>query len=313
MIGGRFGLAALLLAGVGLAASPVAADCALRLDHPGRIDVFAGETYQVFGRASLAVPIDFTVRGQRQGCAFALGFSSAGARDGLRVARDRGHRLKYRLSPDRRGTVRLADLPQARGAELLRGAITGRAGRFSGRYYIVVDEGQGVAAGAYQDTVRVTLIDLTTARRLTRVDLRLRFPVPGVLEARFVIEGSRRALGGYGHALDFGDLKTGLRRGLDIEVLANQGFSVTLASEGGGVMGRRGRMPGPVRGQRAGIPYRLHIRGQTFSLERPVRLSARRGIADGRHDFPLVFEIGSTDRVLAGAYSDIIRLTVAAD
>ncbi len=291
--------------------SPVgaAADCRLRLDHPARIDIFSGESYEVYGQESVAVPVDFSVSADRSGCAFALGFRSTGARDGQRFARTSGARLAYRLSPDRRGTVRLKDLPAAQGAELLRGVTSGRAGRARGRYYIIVDEGQGAAAGPHQDRVQVSLIDLATGRRPSGFDSVLRFDVPSVLEARFRIDGSQRALGGYGHVVDFGALVTGLRRSLDFEVRANQGFSVTLSSENGGMLRRRGRESG----RHGAIPYRLHIRGQILSLDRTVRLQGRAGLGAGRHHFPLVFEVGSTDRALAGSYGDVVRLTVAAD
>ncbi len=294
-----------ILAGVvSLTTGPARAACDGRLQHPGQVDVFAGEAYGVFAAGQQAFPVTVTVTAARPDCPFVVGFSSARDGAGLRMARHGQGSLVYRLSPDRRGTVRLRDVPGAQPAELLRGAARGRRASTVLTYFIVVDQGQTVPPGRYTDEVRVSLLDPAGRRRLETLTTRFVFDVPEALEARFDIDGSRRALGAFAPTLDFGILREGARRSFGLDIRANRAVTVMISSEGGGALHRLGAGPAST------VPYRLRVDGQVHGGPGPLRLPADRG-RTGRRRVDVQVIIGSTDRALAGPYKDTLQVTVS--
>lgn len=286
---------------------PVRAACDLQLIHPGHITVFAGEPYDVFGSGLIGIGVEFIVRGRTPGCPFAIGFSSKGDINGRREARSGGARLAYRLSPDRRGSVRLQDLPVARPDEILSGVLPSGGREVRDIYFIVLDQGQQVAPGGYLDRLRINLFEGERGALVETVISMLRFDVESVIEARFEIDGAALALGGYTHVLDLGVLKPGLKRAFGLDIRTNVPFTVQIASQERGVLRHANGDPA------AQVPYRLRVDGRSVELRSPLRLSGR---ADGwrrrGRRFPMAIEIGALDHALAGSYKDTLTVTVSA-
>ncbi len=110
------------------------------------------------------------------------------------------------------------------------------------------------------------------------------------------------------YTMDLGTLAAGVSRSVNLTVRANVAHEVTISSAMNGVM--VGPVPGSI--ETHDVPYTVTIGGSTFGLGTPVTLplsGSKTGLSGSIQS--LEVQITSADSARAGAYEDVVSLTLA--
>jgi spore coat protein U-like protein len=291
----------------------IAAESQLRLEvdniewHGGR-----RVAYDVFDAGDYAQTVYFKVRLTGAPVPFFVAFGGVGAADSHRRAAQGGESLGFEIYDSVTRWTALRDLPAATASEVLSGAFV--AGEVVKELTCVVrvPPGQVRPPGIYRCPIKITLyqgtrntfveMDATTVVFTIRVD--------PVAEMSLGEPGSPFDGKAKDHRLDFGELKKGQAKGLDLQLRSNAGYHVTMESGNGGVL----KSADPLNP--AAISYTLQINGAAVTLGRSGQtvLSRGRRLTDlngDRHELLVI--IGQIGNAPAGAYEDNLTLTVVSD
>jgi spore coat protein U-like protein len=201
--------------------------------------------------------------------------------------------------------------------EYLQGEAPEKLVNYTTRYYLSLPglNSQGpVPSGMYVDTVQVTVYGFneSSGRYLfsTAANFLVTIIVPHKIEVSLIDEGGVFDPSSTTKVMDFGHLKRGQQKGVDLRVVANTPYQVYLSSSNNGVL----KLP-----QKDQITYQLRVNNIPLPLKNsaasPVNMggSAQRSRTGGDL-YNLKVEISdSIEGKKAGTYQDVITLTAIAN
>lgn len=168
----------------------------------------------------------------------------------------------------------------------------------------------GVEAGYFTDVVTMILYEGNPSgsyRTLQAWNLVHTYNAQATAHLSLVDSGAPLNLNDTNQTLNFGVLSPGVSRGFDILTTYNTGYRLYASSLHGG---RLKHQSGPQQ-----ISYSFKINGQTLSLtnssNQPIKIAEGNGKSPSggkRHN--VLVTIGSFSQAVAGAYSDVVTLTV---
>jgi hypothetical protein len=165
-----------------------------------------------------------------------------------------------------------------------------------------------VKSGMYSDQFVVSLysgiVQGGERELISQRTLALNYFVPKMVDLSLLPSGQLFSLYSTTMSLNFGELETGAVRALDILLLYNAGYRLSLSSS------NRGGLKHESFQNR--IPYTVTVGGSRFSLSSgSTEVSSGTGVSPpGGTRVPMQVTIGSTASALAGCYSDEIMVTV---
>ncbi len=178
-------------------------------------------------------------------------------------------------------------------------------------YDIIVDANQFPPTGTYTDTIDVSLYEgtLGNAQKTDSDAFTVSVTVDPILEMAVVQDNGSFIASDPNYALDFGILKAGEEKKVDLIVRSNRVYGVQVRSDNGGVMVNQDQNDESV------VPYILYVNGSEQSLgagiDEPLASNATSTSIDGAV-YDLSVEIQDYGMATEGQYSDIITFTVLA-
>lgn len=162
--------------------------------------------------------------------------------------------------------------------------------------------GMALRAGTAAAALRLRLFpaDALLPEPLQEFDVMLMATVPAILELAAVTPAGRSQLAGSRTILDLGEITSGARHGLDIEVRGNAAVRLAVTPENGEL--RLRDRPG------RSIPYTLTLDGRPVG---PAGLTEALMLLDGEARLRLDLEIGEVERRAAGEYVDVLTISLA--
>lgn len=177
-------------------------------------------------------------------------------------------------------------------------------------FEVIVYQEQLVPPGVYSDLVTLTVYDSSDGTPTTadQAPLPISVTVPPFVSVAVVNTGGVFDPASDNILLDFGALAAGVERSLDLLVLANVGFVVTVDSTNQGTMTLTPTSDGSV------VPYTLSVDGVPQDLSsgsaQVISGTGPTSPAGDRYDF--TFEIGDPTGATSGIYEDNLTITVTA-
>ena len=193
----------------------------------------------------------------------------------------------------------LRDVPLAANNELLRGTATGAGTGTPVLFWARFPGTLNLAPGSYGTSLRVSLYEQsqTGAYRLIESrPLRFEVKVSAYVRAQLEFDGQVSEFGAP-RRIDFGELSTGARQALNINVQSNVRYTLTTTADFAGNLNAQ-TGPGNPFGIFASIPFQFLLMQETKS-------------ASGS-SFGAIIEIGDVSGAPANRYSSGIVFTVAA-
>lgn len=254
-------------------------------------------------------------------CDFAVTFSKGGTSSYERRMRSGNSQLRYQLYKESSLTNILKQDPDVTTSN---DVVTGSFDNGSNQtqtlnYYVSIPYNQATeptlkAPGAYSDSFTLRVYKFAGKLDLDGADdsanVTITTLMPRIIQLSLVPTGAAFDPNSVSQNLNFGLLTEGATRALDVRVLSNAGYSITLSSQNNSVL----------RHQSAGvtttIPYALTLNGTSKNLSSsassPVVVAAGNGqtTMSGAAN-SVAITIGSVDGKVAGSYSDNITVTTA--
>ncbi len=270
-----------------------------------------GAGYEVFRSEQYAEAFAFTIERRSGSCEFFVGLSAgqSGSFD-RRLLLSGGNVLGYQLYKTVGAARTLKDLPAASADELLSGSVAPGQDQVNLTAVFMIPFQQVVPPGTYRDTVMVRLYEGTPQLPQLRDQKQLRLSATVPATAEFCLGDVAIFEAGYRNAcIDFGPLVKGAVRELTLRARSNAGYRITMRSQNGGAL----RILDPQ--DTSTIPYMLQVNGQPVPLDGKKAATALQ--ADGLTsafgaEHRLRFTIGETAGAAAGAYQDVIEVTLYA-
>jgi spore coat protein U-like protein len=265
--------------------------------------------------------ITFTVRKSRgMPCSYLVTFSRGSASNyNSRAMTSGSSTLRYQLYGDSSLTSVLKDYPDfTTHNEVIAGSFGGGPNHSQSlTYYLQIPLNLATTprlkpSGNYVDTFVMKIFRDQThlSSPEDTQSVQLRTLIPKNIELSLVPSGSSFNSGSTMQALNFGTLIAGATRSLDMRVLTNAGYVVTVSSQNNGVLKHS------VPGVTTTIPYQLSVNGVPKNLSssqsQPVQVASGSGqtTVDGAVN-TIDVRIDDVTNKMAGNYSDIITVTAA--
>ncbi|MGK5088442.1 spore coat protein U domain-containing protein [Bdellovibrionota bacterium FG-2] len=258
----------------------------------------------------------------KKGCQYYLGFSDGGASSYLtRRLVSGANTIGYQLYGDAGlGSVLKTPPDTLVSSEVLVGEFfntpnSGVVQTFT--YYLSVPQA-GVSAptwkrsGTYTDTFRIRLYkgafspgshSSTDSHNVT-----ISMVLPKVIQLSMVPTGGAFDAGATALSMNFGTLVNGAVASFDFRVSTNAGYAVSVSSANGGVMKHQNPAVSTT------VPYQFSVSGTpvTLAAGSPVTVLTGGGqTAPSGVVAPVAVTVLAVDNRLAGAYSDVIQVSVA--
>lgn len=161
--------------------------------------------------------------------------------------------------------------------------------------------------GSYSHALPFALRDRDTgARVLDELLLRLRIEVPAHVQLNLAGSNADLSARNGGHVVDFGQLREGASRHLNLQIRANDAYQVSLRSENQGRLRRRESLDD------GGIAYQMMVGGRSTDLVSPLEWSMPRPATRDGINLPVQIRIGGVTGYLAGTYEDVVHVSVMA-
>lgn len=161
--------------------------------------------------------------------------------------------------------------------------------------------------GLYSNGLSFALRDRDSgALVLEELLVRMRIEVPTHVQLNLAGSNAGSLDRDGGHVVDFGLLRSGAQRDLNLQVRANQAYRLTLRSENGGQLRPKQNFPGD------GIGYQMTIRGRSTDLASPLEWSMPRPPTADGVNLPVQIRISEIAGRLAGTYEDVVHVSVMA-
>jgi hypothetical protein len=192
-------------------------------------------------------------------------------------------------------------------------AFSGSATSRSASYFISVPQSTAlsptiVKAGTYTDIFQVRAYDSANIDNTYNVTLTV--IVPTIARLSLVSTGGAFNQADTTESLNFGELTTGKSLSFDIRVVSNAVYDVKMSSQNNGVM----KHSNPA--VTTTIPYTVIVNGVESSLigssTTPVSVATQTqesGTSGLAH--PVTFKIGNAASKVAGAYQDVVTVTIS--
>ena len=270
----------------------------------------AGAGYNVFDRADRMQAVTFTVTKLDGVCPyFITAATELGGNAAERAMASGGQRLAFNIFTNSSRTNPLRDLPVAAANDMISGsfAVAGSATNTHVHYFWIAP-GQVVTPGAFIGIAQLKLFQGTLANNsLVQIaNVKYLANVRAVAELSVVDPGRSFDPSGGKRSVDFGFVHRGQKAELALRVRGNNGFDVTIQSQNAGTM----RPPGS--GDPSFVPYTLTLAGRALGLAgggTPAANLTAATTAEGVA-FPLEITVGDLAHADAGAYSDVLTITV---
>lgn len=181
-------------------------------------------------------------------------------------------------------------------------------GRTSAQFDVAVADAVVIAPGAYPVQLRLAVLGEDGQPLLASIPVDIAVVSPA--RAQLNIAG---AAGAYGsgssvETIDFGEAETGAVRRAYLQIRANTHSTVTFDSE------HRGRLAAKTLiGPPGYIGYEVALDGQAVPLDRVSRLPVDPPRTLEGMSLPLVFTLGPVRGAMAGAYNDLLTISVSPD
>lgn len=181
-------------------------------------------------------------------------------------------------------------------------------GRASAQFDVAVGESVVIAPGAYPVQLRLAVLGSEGQPLLASIPVDISVVSPA--RAQLNIAG---AAGAYGsgtsvETIDFGEAETGAVRRAYLQIRANTHSTVTFDSEHRGRLASKTLVGPPVY-----IGYEVALDGAAVPLDRVTRLPVDPPRTLEGMSLPLVFTLGQVRGAMAGAYNDLLTITVSPD
>jgi spore coat protein U-like protein len=243
---------------------------------------------------------------------YGVGFSAGGSGNynNRTLTGPAGRLLQYQFLDSRANGMVIKDL---NGAPDKSGLLTGTTvfNQQTKTFDLLVYQGQLVPPGQYNDMVTVTVYtyDGSAPGITDQKPMQVSVSVSPFVSLSVVNTGGSFDPGSDNLILDFGVLSAGVSRSLDVLVLANIDYTVTVDSANNGVMTL---IPA---GDGSYVPYTMAVDGTPQSLSSgTAQVLSGTGptpLSGYRHTFD--FEIGDPLDATSGTYEDNLTITVTAN
>lgn len=304
-----------LASAAGLAAwlwfAATATACALSVSDITSTDWVGGRGrgYEVYDAHRRVQLVTFRLRSHDSDCPFFLTVAPASTSgDGNGAMLGPGATLRYELYKDASGSGRLRAAGSATENEVFTGiALGGRSG-LALQFVVVLPPEQLVPPGQYSDEIEFAVYEGSLGSGVLRDRRRVRLTamVPSVAAISFA-EGAAFDANQNTYALNFGNLRAGDRRVVQLKVRGNGGYRLRLGSH------NNGRLRHVDAGDDSVVSYALTVDGVPVDLARgpDVEVAAEADLvpASGRTHL-LEFTVGEIGNATAGVYRDVINVTV---
>lgn len=291
--------------------APGAWACALSVSDITTTDWVGGRGrgYEVYDPQRRVQLVTFRLRSQDDSCPFVLTIAPATASgDGSGTLLGPGAALRYELYKDASGSERLRPVGGATENEVFSGTVPGGRSGLALQFVVALPPEQLVPPGHYSDEIEFAAYEGSLAAGVLRDRRRVRLTasVPSVAAISFA-EGAMFDANQNTYALNFGNLRAGDRRVVQLKVRGNGGYRLRLGSHNGG------RLRHVDAGDDSLVSYALTIDGAPVDLSRgpDVEVAAAADLvpAAGRTHL-LEFTVGEVGNATAGVYRDVIDVTV---
>jgi hypothetical protein len=171
-------------------------------------------------------------------------------------------------------------------------------------FLAAVPRGQTALPGMYHDKIEASLHDANDHSKryaLDRASLYLSCKVRSIVNVSIAGAGLHTAL-------DFGELQTGDRRAVMLQIQANQRYSLQIQSEHGGVLA----LSPPLPGEDWSVDYSLLIDNKPVNLRSRAAVYFHAPAIIDNVQHKLSVSIGDVSRKRAGLYRDVISITITA-
>ena len=272
----------------------------------------AGAGYNVFDAFDRAQPVTFTVTKVSGTCTyFVTATTEFGGGPGQRVMVGSGGHLTFNIFTDSTRTSPLLDLPIATANDVIAGSFSTTTGVASNTHlhFFWIAPDQAAAPGIFTGFAHFKLFQGTLLNNtlVQMIDVNYRVDVRSVAEVSVVDPGRTFNASNPKRSVDFGFVHEGQKADFDLRVRGNNGFDVTIQSQNGGTL-----LP-PDKGDPNYLPYTLTLGGRSLSLTAGRTVAAASlstaTTADGV-PFPVEITVGDLSHASAGAYSDVLTITV---
>lgn len=293
---------------VALMPAPAQAICDMNLRSLKNVRFTGGDSYDIYNATETAQTAFFDVRHKKSdACAYFVTFSEGQSGTYDRAMSGPGTPdLGYQIYDTSSKSNVLKELPEATATEILSGSFgTGKETQEQS-FYVAIPPNQYLAAGTYTDNITVRLYEGTLSSYTLRdtADFDVRARIEKALQLCVVGCGAPFDPFAKSRTLAFGEMHTGDYRELDLLVRGNLDYEVRFRSVNRGVM--------ELTGGNAEVPYSLTLNGTPVDLT-----SGRVTVANGNEPtgpdgdrYTVTATIGSLASATAGAYEDIIEITV---
>lgn len=268
-----------------------------------------GRGYEVYDPQRRVQLVTFRLRSHDDSCPFVLTITPATALgDGNGTLLGPGATLRYELYKDASGSERLRPVGGATENEVFSGVVPGGRSGIALQFVVILPPEQLVPPGHYSDEIEFALYEGSLGSGVLRDRRRVRLTasVPSIAAISFA-EGGAFDPHQNTYALNFGDLRAGDRRVVQLKVRANGGYRLRLGSK------NRGSLRHVDAGDDSVVSYVLTVDGIPVDLARgpDVEVAANGDLvpAAGRSHL-LEFSVGEIGNATAGVYRDVIDVTV---
>lgn len=252
---------------------------------------------------------EVTVTGGIRDYGVGISAGGSGSADARELAGPGGTVLSYQIFDTVASGVIVKDLDAAPDGS---GLLTGTTffNDSPQNFDVIVYQGQLVAPGVYSDLVTLTVYDSSDGAPTTtdQEPLPISVTVAPFVSIAVVDTGGLFDPASDNILVDFGSLALGIQRSLDLLVVANIDYVVTVDSTNQGSLAL---LP---PGDGSTVPYAFEVDGITQDLSggsaQVLTGSGPTPLAGNRHTF--TFEIGDPTGATSGVYEDNLTITVTA-
>lgn len=268
-----------------------------------------GRGYEVYDAHRRVQLVTFRLRSHDSDCPFVLTVTPATTTgDGTGALLGPGATLSYELFKDASGSERLRSVGSATENEVFTGIAPGGRSGLALQFVVILPPEQLVPPGHYSNEIEFSAYEGSLASGVLRDRRRVRLTasVPSVAAISFAA-GAAFDPNQNTHSLNFGNLRAGDRRVVQLKARGNGGYRLQLGSH------NRGRLRHVDAGDDSIVSYSLTVDGVPVDLARgpDVEVAAEADLvpAAGRTHV-LEFTVGEIGDATAGDYRDVINVTV---
>ncbi len=276
-------------------ASPALAECALTLSSGSTAAI---ANYDALAGGTFVAPI--AIRATNSGtsaCTGTIGFDARRNNDRLRGPQNETMAFQIAAEDSVSRTIFDPLTPQNAGLRVMVAA----GGAIELRPQLVVEGAQRGVSGRYDAQIDVLYRDDRAPQRAVTSALTVAANVVPSVQANFVgLDGGADSSA----TLALGELSTGLKRSIGLQLRANADVDVTVTSQ------NRGRL---VRDGGGGdIRYDLAIGGGQVNLQQIDQVKLRLADSVRGNTQQMQIEVGNIDRAVAGTYRDTVTFRISA-